>query len=107
MAGITDVGDEVAVKKRRKSVRLATETKTEHTKQVLATKAGRHVLWEVLTLCGIYRTSYDGNETRTIYNEGRRSVGLELLAEINAVQPHAHVQMLQDAIARDEEISHG
>lgn len=99
-----DVGSETQVNKRKTKQQRALETKQEHQRQVLETPAGRAFVWEVLTLCGIYRSSYTGNETGTIFAEGRRSIGLELLGEINAVRPHAHVQMMDEAVSREEDM---
>jgi len=53
---------------------------------VLDTSEGRAVLWRLLESTGLYRSSYTGDEG-TYFNEGRRNVGLELLALINSVAP--------------------
>ena len=100
-----DVGSETQVTKRKSKAQLALETKQEFQRQVLETRAGRAFVWELLTLCGIYRSSYTGNETGTVYQEGRRSIGLEMLGEINAIRPHIHVQMMDEAISREKETS--
>lgn len=39
---------------------------------------GKTVLWEVLSMCGIYAQTFTGN-SQGAFLEGRRSVGLEIL----------------------------
>jgi len=51
---------------------------------VVSTAQGKDVIWEILSLCGIYDNQFTGNSS-TFFNEGRRSVGLDV------------IQMLTDA----------
>lgn len=67
----------------------------EDLKWVMADKRGRRFVWSQLEVAGIYRLSYTGDD-RTIFNEGRRSVGLKLLAEIDANCPNEYLQMLKE-----------
>ncbi len=47
-------------------------------RDVAKTDAGKAFIWEILTMCGIYTTTFTGN-SQGAYLEGRRSVGLEIL----------------------------
>jgi hypothetical protein len=82
------------------------ETLIEHFRNVMGTVAGRAVLWHILEQCNLYSTSYDPDANLTIRREGRRDVGLELIAMIEAVNPHGHVELMQQAkavTAREQE----
>jgi len=62
--------------------------------QVLKIVEVRRVLWRILELCGPYQPSFDPASARqTDFNEGKRSVGLEVLKIIIDADPAAYLQM--------------
>lgn len=63
---------------------------------MLAKPEGRRIAWRFLTVCGVFRTSYSGEANGTIYQEGRRSVGLEFLNDILEAKPSAFNEMQQE-----------
>lgn len=67
---------------------------------VLAEPHGRRLVWRLLTMSGVFRSSFTGNST-TFFNEGRREVGLEILADVHEVGPDRYVEMMREA-QRDE-----
>jgi hypothetical protein len=50
----------------------------------------RRFLWRVIQTARIFEPVTDGSDTRYLYHEGRRDLGLELLAECEAGQPAQH-----------------
>jgi len=50
----------------------------------------------ILDTCGTFDPSFTGNST-TFYNEGRRSVALELMGLMNAVDPYEVVRLMKEA----------
>lgn len=40
-------------------------------------------MWELLSGCGVYRSSFAQNALSTAFAEGGRNVGLKVLAELN------------------------
>lgn len=63
---------------------------------MLAKPEGRRVAWKILTACGVFKTSFSGEANGTIYQEGRRSVGLEFLNDILEAKPSAFNEMQQE-----------
>ena len=63
--------------------------------EFMGTSAGRRLMHRWLQDTGIYTKSYTGN-SETFYREGRRSVGLDLLAEVNRICPKDFVTMLEE-----------
>jgi hypothetical protein len=63
--------------------------------------AGRRILWWLLEIAGIYRRSFTGN-SETFFNEGKRDIGLTLLAKISEVKPEAIILMMQESKKREE-----
>ena len=65
--------------------------------QVLRGVEARRILFRILEKCGPYQPSFDPNSARvTDYNEGRRSIGIEVLLMINSADPQAYVQMVNE-----------
>jgi len=65
--------------------------------QVLRAVEARRILYRILELCGPYQPSFDPNSARvTDYNEGRRSIGIEVLRMIDSADPQAYVQMINE-----------
>jgi hypothetical protein len=52
----------------------------------------------VLGLCGTFRLSFAAEQTHsTAFNEGKRSIGNQLFAEVEAVSPDAFIDMLRES----------
>ncbi len=63
---------------------------------ILAIPSGRRWVWRVLSDCGVFKSSFTGNST-TFFNEGRRDIGLRILADVMEANPDAYVQMAKGA----------
>ena len=48
----------------------------------MSTKDGRAFIWQHLSTCGVFTTSYTNNALDMSYNEGQRNVGLRLLSDL-------------------------
>lgn len=64
-------------------------------KFILSTTQGRRFIWRLISLCGVYRSSFTGNST-TFFNEGGRNIGLQLVADIHNVDPDAYASMIKE-----------
>ena len=56
---------------------------------------GRRIMWRLLEMTGIYRSSFTGN-SETFFREGARNVGLQLVAEIHNLCPEQYSLMTQE-----------
>jgi hypothetical protein len=66
---------------------------------VLATEAGRAVMWDLLCQAGLFESSF--SQSSLIYfNEGRRNVGLKLRADLELADESLVEQMEREARAR-------
>jgi hypothetical protein len=92
-----DTTDEVQISRGQRKAELRGQILKEHVRNVLGTVAGRAVLWHILGQCNLYGTSYDPDRNLVDRKEGRRDVGLEILAMLEMVRPHAHVELMQEA----------
>ena len=63
---------------------------------ILSSYEGRSFYWRLLSRCGIFRTSFTGDNT-TFFNEGMRQVGLWALEELFSASPEAFLLMQKEA----------
>ena len=65
--------------------------------QALKLVEARRVLYRVLELCGPYQLSFDQESSRrTDFNEGKRAIGLQVLAMLLDADSGAYVQMINE-----------
>lgn len=89
----------------------AERQRQEDIKSVLATPAGRRFIWALLDeRSGVFGPSFAGEAPHTTaYREGVRSVGIELVKELQRVSPGQYVLMvaeqLEELDRRSKELS--
>ena len=63
---------------------------------VLKKPEGRRVVYKILCECGVFKASFALNSNTTAFNEGKRDIGLGLLAELDLAEPNVYSQMLKE-----------
>ncbi len=66
-------------------------------RSVMATTEGRQWVWWLLDRCGVFHTSFSADIPTSFYKEGSRSVGLMVIADINALCPEQFSTMIIEA----------
>ena len=80
--------DRKSIRRREKAVALANRQRGEVLISVMSTAPGRQWIWDILATCHIFHTTFaPGQPDVVAFAEGRRSVGLTLLADILATCP--------------------
>jgi hypothetical protein len=69
---------------------------------IMNTEHGRRFILRMLDITGFQKNSFTGNST-TFWNEGRRSVGLEIWADINEF-PESYLLMITEGRKFDERL---
>ena len=92
-----DVGDQRQVKDRKVQHKLRRQREVEKLGQMLKDKDNRAFVWRILENCGVYHTSFTGNDATTNFNEGKRQIGLMILEELSEVDPSAFSLMQREA----------
>lgn len=64
--------------------------------ELLKTAAGRRYLWRMLGLAGVYQSSFSSDAMQMARSEGRRELGLVVLADITDADPNAYTTMLKE-----------
>lgn len=88
------------VKEDMAAKRIAEQRREQHIadmRWLMGQPQGRRLMHGWLKDAGIFTPSYTGN-SETFYREGRRSFGLDLLAEVNAHCPKTYITMLEEQL---------
>lgn len=93
MSEAVNAADETQVAERKRRGRLLARQQRADLAKLLSLPEGQRFLWRLLGASGLYDLCFTGNPATTDYNLGRRSLGLQLLAEINEVRPEAYLEM--------------
>ena len=104
-----NAADERALNRQKEQERLGAEQEIADLQWLMSTERGRRIMWSLLSRAGVFRISMTGNSW-TFFNEGRRSLGNELMAAVNdhcAEQYPLMVAEAQARIRKSEEVSNG
>ena len=88
-----DSSDEQHVKGRKTKAKIRREDQLSAMRDIIESKGGAEFLWRLLSRCRLYETSFTGN-SQTFFNEGKREIGLWVLAEIMAADPNAYARLM-------------
>lgn len=77
--------------------RIRIEQERDDYKWLLADPRGRRIMWELLSACGLYRTSFHSSGSQTAFNEGMRNIGIMLNARVIEHAPETWIQMSTEA----------
>lgn len=94
--GSFNAGDATKVGERKVNTKSAERERVEGLGNLLSTKQGRSWYWNLLSQCGVFVTSFTGNSA-TFFNEGKRQIGLMLVAELTREYPDHYVTMMKEA----------
>lgn len=85
------------VKKAGERAKLTRQTELRDLLHVLRDRDGRRFVWRQLGLAGVFQTSFHPSGSVVYYNEGKRQMGLTLLADLMEADPSAYVTMAMEA----------
>ena len=74
---------------------------------ILSLPSGKRFLWRILETSGIHTPAYSADGRDLAYREGRRSLGLDILGWLGAVQPDALIRILTEELATQKETTSG
>jgi hypothetical protein len=100
-----NAGDAQQVAKAKSRQKTRSLQKKAAFRKFMSDPEGRMFMWDLLTLCGIFHSSFSVDALRCAFNEGRRDIGLRLLADINQLSPELYIRMMQENQAQEKEIA--
>jgi hypothetical protein len=95
-----DAGDEKIVAKAKSKRKRKQEADDHFLTTVLASYEGRAVIWRLISECGVFSSSFTG-DVSTYFYEGKRSIGLDIISMIEAVDPHSMAKIRDEAVQRE------
>lgn len=63
---------------------------------IMATPGGRAWMHDYLAFCAVFGSTYTGEALSSAFQEGRRAVGLRLLADVMRACPDMYIQMMRE-----------
>lgn len=82
--------DDMTAERERREMMLSIQ-------HALTSPETRTLLRWVLQRTGMFDPAFTGNST-TFYNEGRRDVGLEIVAMLNEIDPYEFVRLMKEGV---------
>lgn len=83
---------------RRQLEKDAARQRDDDARAVLSTVQGRRFLWRlVMGTANVMGQSFSGDAANTAFAEGRRAVGIDVVAELQRVDPRAYLAMVTEA----------
>jgi hypothetical protein len=65
--------------------------------RVMAEPVGREYLYDLLSSCHVYSSSFGTNALAMAFREGERNVGIRIGADLTEASPDLYLQMLKEA----------
>ena len=92
-------------KKEKKDILMRErEREISDVKKVLSSAEGRRFIWKLMSEAGVFRTSFTGN-SETFFNEGKRSMGLLILSEVNLANMGIFSQMQVESVNEQKKLA--
>src|SRR6266436_657334 len=95
-----DASDRKSIRRAEKASRLADRARQEVIVNLMSTTFGRAWLWDILTSCHVFGQTFSPDPLMTAFAEGRRAVGLALLADVMSACPDQYITAAREANVR-------
>ncbi len=97
---MSELGNQRSEEQRNKALKTAQGQVDEAMRWLLGDAKGRAVIWAQLERAGVFRGSMAATPELTAFNEGKRDMGLGLLAAVMRLAPEQYLRMASEAKAR-------
>lgn len=92
-----DAGDRRAVKQRQLVLKRLDAAHRMVLRQIMGSKEGRSWMYQTLTQCHVFQTSFSHSSLDMAYSEGERNIGLRLINDVVAACPERYMEMMKEA----------
>lgn len=98
-AEVKNAADPQQVQRAKRKAQRADERRLDAFRAVMATPAGRMVMWDLIGSAGVCRSVFNSHEGRQNYNIGRQDFGHELVATLLEADETLYLLMEKEARA--------
>ena len=95
-----NAADRKDIRRREKEAKIATAQRAQVVHQIMSTVQGREWMWHTLAECGVFRQTFVPDAAMTAFNEGKRAIGLALLADIMTTCPDQYINAQRESNER-------
>ena len=99
---VKNAADSRQVREAGKRERWTREQELADIRHLLSLVQFRRFVWRYLGRCGLYQTSFSDAANQTYFLEGKRQVGLEIMADITEADPDSYLRMMNEAKVREK-----
>ena len=89
-----------SIRRKEKAARLADVQRREVITQTMQSAAGRQWVWDRLSDCMVFSSTFNGDALQSAFNEGLRAAGLAMLSDIMAACPDLYIQAQRESNER-------
>lgn len=82
--------------------KLVQQVEADDVKWLMGSKRGRRIIWRQLERAGVFQLSFNATAMVMAFNEGRRSEGLRVLAQVHEFCPEQYTTMMQEQKKHDD-----
>lgn len=93
--------DRKSLRAREKAALAEATIRADVIRSTMSTPTGRHWMWTLLSQCHIFAQTFTSDPLTTAFNEGQRSIGLSLMADILRTCPDQYIQAQREQHDRD------
>jgi len=94
---VKDSSNRDQVRDAQRKVRFKREDELNDIRDLLTLPSGQRFLWRYLEVCGVFRSSWSPS-AEIHFNEGRRDIGLRILADITEADPKALITLMSNKL---------
>ncbi len=94
-----DAGNRRHVERRDKAAKTVRLRRNDDFRWLMGDARGRRFVWDLLGKAGLFRSSFGPSTELTAFNEGRRDLGLGVLAELMQLCPEQYARMQAEAVS--------
>lgn len=98
---VKNAADEEQVKTAERQERYDRKKELADMRLILETDHGRRFVWRYLEACHVFGSVFNNSGSVTYFNEGRRDVGLKLMADVTEANDEALIVMMREAKERE------
>lgn len=84
-----------------KQAKVEAAARAEVLTNIMKSTAGRVWVWDLLTQCQCFATTFTPEPSVSAFNEGRRSIGLSILADVMIACPDSYLTAAREANVRN------
>lgn len=89
--------DRKSIRAREKAAKVNDELRATVIREIMSTTTGRMWMWDHLSACNIFHQTFTADPLTTAFNEGQRSIGLSIMADILRTCPDAYITAMRES----------